>query len=88
MEPSKLPKSLRRYAARIEDYSDERDGNNDNGVWVYYVPGWKSDRDPMGCLHQDHEDNITIIRECVRVAQPCDCQECVMLIRRDEERKK
>jgi hypothetical protein len=83
MDATRLPKSLRRYADRIEDYSDERFG--DNGIWIYYVPGWKSYSDPMGCLHQDHEDNVTRLRECARTAEPCRCDECVAMI---EERKK
>lgn len=71
-----LPKSLHRYADRIAEYSDERHGNNNNGIWIYYKLGWKSYLDPMGCLHQDHEDTVKGLATCARYAIRCDCAEC------------
>lgn len=74
MNPSGLPKTLRRYAAVIADYSDER--NSDNGIWLFYVPGIKSGSDPIGCVHQEHEETVTELLSCVRSRVQCDCGEC------------
>ena len=69
-----LPKSLQRYASRIADYSDER--SSGNGIWLYYKRGWKSLSDPMGCLHQDHEDTVKELVSCARAMLKCDCNDC------------
>lgn len=78
MEANKLPKTLRKYASKIEDYSDEK--ASDNGVWVYYVPGWKSSTDPVGNQHQEHEDTVKECASWVKSALPCNCQECLDMI--------
>lgn len=82
IDPKRLPKSLQRHAARIVDYSDERE--SDNGIWVYYANGWKSYTDPLGCLHQDHEDTITELAYHARNVMPCDCAECAERIAKEQ----
>ena len=74
MEASKLPKTLRKYADFIADYSDER--GSDNGIWVYYVLGYKSYTDAIGCLHQEHEDTVSEVADHGRNRLKCDCDEC------------
>ncbi len=69
-----LPKTLQKFADKISDY--ENDTAQDNGHWVYYRSGWKSHDDPIGVIHQDHEDTITELAQCARYAIPCDCDEC------------
>ncbi len=73
-----LPKTLKKYESKISDY--ENDTAQDNGHWVYYAAGWKSYTDPMGCLHQDHEDTIKELATCARYALKCDCAECVEML--------
>ncbi len=74
MKAVQLPKTLQRFADRIEDYSDER--GSGNGIWIYYKRGYKSHSDPMGCLHQDHEDTVAKLASCARHALRCNCNYC------------
>jgi hypothetical protein len=69
-----LPKSLLKYADRIESYSDER--AYDNPIFVGYAPGWKSWTDPVGVQHADAEMNVKEILYAVRHARKCNCEEC------------
>lgn len=66
-----LPKSLRPYAAVIEDVSDERQMGD--GYWVYLKKGYYWD-DPG--LHIVHEDTITECVRCLKERQVCTCHEC------------
>lgn len=77
MEAGKLPKTLRRFAAKLDDFEISSD---DGTYWCYYVPGLKSGGDIMGCQHQDHVDTITECATSIRYAIPCDCEECLGMI--------
>lgn len=59
MDANKLPKCLRKYSHLIESVSDERHGPNDDGYWVYLMPGWLSNE-----VHCIHEENPT---QCAKV---------------------
>ena len=74
MNAERLPKSLRRYAARIADYLDER-GSSDL-IFIGYVNGFKSASDPLGCVHGDTAISIKEALGRVRDVMPCDCAEC------------
>lgn len=65
-----IPATLRRYAAYIEDVSDERAGGD--GYWVYLVPGWVCD-DGTHCVH---EDNITQCAAALRCIERCTAPNC------------
>lgn len=68
MQPSQLPKPLRRWAPLIAEVSDER--GTDEGYWVYLNPGIWSPDDETHCIHED------TIRECankLRLVQRCSC---------------
>lgn len=71
-----LPKSLQKFEDRIADYEVS---GEDGSHWVYYKRGWRSYSDPIGCLHQDHEDTLREIAQCVKWARPCDCEDCKMI---------
>jgi hypothetical protein len=61
-----LPKSLRKFADKIQDVSDERGGGD--GYWVYLASGWL---DPDGETHCIHEDTITECAKLMRWIVPC-----------------
>lgn len=49
-----------------------------DGWWIEYNPGWKSNTDPMGCVHGEHEDTEREVLELAQNALRCDCFECSM----------
>lgn len=49
--------------------------HDEDGWWAYYPPGYKSAADPMGALHQDHEDSRPELVIVARMALPCGCSE-------------
>jgi hypothetical protein len=71
MDAERLPKSLRRYAARIDDYSVE-----ESGIFISYKSGWKSCTDPLGVVHGDVVDTVKDAVWHVRSADLCDCVDC------------
>jgi hypothetical protein len=72
--PNQLPKTLQRFAGKIEDISDVRVARD--GFWIYLKRGWKDGSDPLGACHQVHENTITECASCMRGVLPCDCNEC------------
>ena len=79
-----MPSGLRRFTGRIEGYSDER--CSQNGIWMYYRPGWKSGNDPLGEQHQDVGDTVAQMVSYARNAVVCNCQECEALGKTSEDR--
>lgn len=76
----KLPKTLQKYAAKIDDFEDQT--HEYNGYWVYLVAGWKNSNDPMGTCHAIHEDTVSACATLVRMAIPCDCSDCIDSLRK------
>ncbi len=70
-----LPKTLKRYAAKIVDVEDDR--GNQNGWWVHLADGWKNSNDPVGVCHIIHEDTLAECVQELRFALPCSCADCV-----------
>lgn len=66
-----LPKSLRRFADKIEEVSDER-GSGD-GYWVYLKNGWNSG--DVGD-HTIHEGTITECRDAMKMVLKCEGSCC------------
>lgn len=66
MTKSELPKSLRRFADKVESVSDERGGGD--GYWVYLACGW---RDEDGETHCVHEDTPTACAARMKHLKPC-----------------
>lgn len=59
----------RKKIERIENFGDD-------GWWLYYGRGWKSATDPVGCLHQEHEDTKREVMRLAKIALPCNCEDC------------
>lgn len=73
MTATKLPKCLRKYAHLIAEVSDERRGYGENdGYWVYLVPGYI---DPDGECHCIHEDTPAECAKLMKYVEKChgDC---------------
>lgn len=70
-----IPKTLQRFSSKIQSMDDERD--TQNGYWIYLRRGWKSGNDPIGCVHQEHEDTLTALVGRMYSVLPCDCAECL-----------
>ena len=76
----KLPKSMSKYADRIEQIWSE----GEDGYWVDYKPGWCSGalgtpdlgHSPAQCVHTEHEWSKRELWEAVSASEPCDCEEC------------
>ena len=76
----KLPKSMSKYADRIEQIWSE----GEDGYWVDYKPGWCSGalgtpdlgHSPARCVHTEHEWSKRELWEAVSASEPCDCEEC------------
>jgi len=70
-----LPKTLQQLKQndpRIAEIWDER--VDDNGYWIYFVPGWINELDEVHCIHE------MTVRECLEKMKstvPCDCPSCV-----------
>jgi hypothetical protein len=79
----KLPRGLGQYRKRITDYFKDSDG-----VWVYYVPGWKREIDHVHFSHVDPEDGETLqdLIEDVKSAVKCTCVDCRAYIKEYKER--
>ncbi len=71
MTVTDLPKTLRKFADKIADVSDER-GSGD-GYWVYLVNGWRDDEGETHCIH---EDTITECAKRMKHIQPCTEPDC------------
>jgi hypothetical protein len=69
------PKSFQKYADKIDEVEDDR--QQQNGWWVYLKHGWKSDSDPLGCVHQIHEDTVAECVACLKSVLPCECDDCM-----------
>lgn len=74
----KLPHGLAKYRNRITDVSNE-----DDGIFVYFVPGWK--REPNDPVHfvvmsRDDGDTLKDLERMVKGAVKCSCDECRQLI--------
>lgn len=69
-----LPKTLERFRSILIDYSDER--GSQNGIWAYFIPGIKSGGDPLGCVHQEHENTPSELANALVYVRPCDCEDC------------
>jgi hypothetical protein len=69
---TQIPATLKRYAHRIDEVEDDR--GNQNGWWVYLVPGLCRLGSPQE--HIVHEDTLAICAQEVRDAEPCDCDDC------------
>ena len=75
-----LPKSMSKYADRIEQIWSE----GEDGYWVDYKPGWCSGalgtpdlgHSPAQCVHTEHEWSKRELWEAVSASEPCDCEEC------------
>ena len=75
-----LPKSMSKYADRIEQIWSE----GEDGYWVDYKPGWCSGalgtpdlgHSPARCVHTEHEWSKRELWEAVSASEPCDCEEC------------
>ena len=75
-----LPKSMSKYADRIEQIWSE----GEDGYWVDYKPGWCSGalgtpdlgHSPARCVHTEHEWSKWELWEAVSASEPCDCEEC------------
>lgn len=69
----KIPKNLQKL---VEEVIDER--NDDNGYWVYLMPGYINTSTEV---HMVHEDTVTEVlyqlRYCVK---RCECDECKGII--------
>jgi hypothetical protein len=48
-----------------------------DGYWITLKRGWKNGQDPVGTLHQIHEDTKREAYSWLSSALPCDCAECV-----------
>jgi hypothetical protein len=49
-----------------------------DGIWVYFVYGWRNTYDePMGCLHGIHEDTVKAVLARVPSIAACDCPDCL-----------
>lgn len=46
-----LPKCLQKYAAVIDEVSDERASGD--GYWVYLKTGWRDDEGETHCVHEE-----------------------------------
>lgn len=55
-----------------EEYRDS------DGYWIYLKPGWQNGADPG--THGIVEDTKGEAHRTLRIAKPCDCQECLDLI--------
>ena len=62
----RLPKSLRKYADRIDSVEDLRD--TDEGYWIHLIEGW---RDYEGETHTINEPTLRESAKCLGWAQPC-----------------
>lgn len=72
IDANKLPRPLRKHAAKIHDISDER-GSGD-GYWVYLERGWILYPDGT---HQAHEDTPTQCAQRISdLVERCDCAYC------------
>lgn len=68
-----LPKGLQKLAEdpRVDEILDER--GDDNGYWVYLVPGWINWLDET---HSIHEDTQAECLDKFNDIKRCDCEGC------------
>lgn len=78
IDPKLLPASLRRFASKVEDFSDER--NTGDGLWLYLLPGLSFE----GEVHMVHEDTCKECIQAFRNVVECNCEECVRLINEEK----
>lgn len=67
-----MGKALARHRLAAEVVDERRD---DNGYWVYLIPGWRSTEG----THQVHEDTVTRCLAELRFCEECFCDECIDL---------
>ena len=70
-----IPKSLERWAERIEFYDDER--GSGSSIIVTLKSGWEFKYDPLQATHVLGEDNVADIRSRLQSSGPCKCEECL-----------
>lgn len=71
MTATNLPKTLQRWADKIDEVSDER--ATGEGYWIYLKAGWWSPEDETHCIHED------TIRDCaakMKCIEPCNHECC------------
>jgi len=56
-----------------EEYRDS------DGYWIYLKPGWQNGLDPG--THGIVEDTKTRARAALSSVKPCDCAECLQLLK-------
>lgn len=66
-----IPKTLLRFASKIESIDDERAVQN--GYWVNLKAGWIDDE--SGC-HAIHEDTLAACALRFSFVKPCQCEDC------------
>lgn len=71
MDASRLPKSFRKYADRVESVEDYRASGE--GYWVHLACGWRT---PDGETHSIHEETITECARDLRDAEVCTVPGC------------
>jgi hypothetical protein len=74
-----LPKSLHRFAEKIEDFENQR--AIQNGYWVHLRTGFIN---PTSETHIIHE---TTLAECIvqlREVEPCSCADCQQELSREQ----
>lgn len=56
----------------VTEVSDERLGSNNDGIWCYLKPGYRTiDGD-----HAVHEDTVAECRDKLSSVEPCECDSC------------
>lgn len=77
----KLPRGLGKYRKRISNVQNLADG-----IWAYFVPGWKIAESGEHFAHIDPDEGqaISDLIELVGNAVKCNCTEC---IKREQKQK-
>lgn len=68
MQPNQLPKSISKWSKAISEVSDER--ADDDGYWVYFIPGVWSPEDETHCIH---EDDLRTVAAKLKSIKRCSC---------------